>query len=140
MQFKDLDSLYKYIEEEAENIIQNQVANKIIEVIQDHVQEDVYNQYKPKRYERTGKLKKDIVKMNITKGVTIYPNRMEDGKYIPDIIETGEGYKYPDKYNYGYGKPRPFVRETIKDLKQNEQHIKVFIQEIEKKGFKVVRK
>lgn len=91
--------------------------------MQQHVQSDVYDVYEPKVYERTGDLKKDIEIREVADGVAIIPTRTDEetGRYIPDVIESGKGYMY--NYGYGYEKPRPFVENTRKELRDTGAHV-----------------
>lgn len=84
---------------------------------QDHVEEDVYGTYSPLLYERTGKLKDAFITTNESNGVSLDNIREDDGKDVATVIETGKGYTYPDSYEYGYGKPRPFMKNTAETLK-----------------------
>ncbi|MER0467714.1 hypothetical protein ABR330_13765 [Bacillus cabrialesii subsp. cabrialesii] len=84
---------------------------------QDHVEEDVYGTYSPLLYERTGKLKDAFITTNESNGVSLDNIREDDGEDVATVIETGQGYTYPDSYGYGYGKPRPFMKNTSETLK-----------------------
>jgi hypothetical protein len=63
---------------------------------QDHVEEDVYDTYSPLLYERTGKLKDAFITTNESNGVSLDNIREDDGKDVATVIETGQGYTYPD--------------------------------------------
>lgn len=84
---------------------------------QAHVEEDVYGTYSPLLYERTGKLKDAFITTNESNGVSLDNIREDDGEDVATVIETGQGYTYPDSYGYGYGKPRPFMKNTSETLK-----------------------
>ncbi|MED0868705.1 hypothetical protein P4T23_06560 [Bacillus spizizenii] len=84
---------------------------------QDHVEEDVYGAYNPLLYERTGQIKDSFITANESDGVSLDNIREDNGKDIATVIETGQGYTYPDSYRYGYGKPRPFMKNTAESLK-----------------------
>ncbi|MEC1685955.1 hypothetical protein [Bacillus mojavensis] len=84
---------------------------------QDHVEEDVYGAYSPLLYERTGKLKDAFITTNESNGVSLDNIREDDENDVATVIETGQGYTYPDSYGYGYGKPRPFLKNTSETLK-----------------------
>ncbi|MCY7919159.1 hypothetical protein [Bacillus vallismortis] len=84
---------------------------------QDHVEEDVYGAYSPLLYERTGNLKGAITTINESYGISLDNTREDEGKDVATVIETGQGYTYPDSYGYGYGKPRPFMKNTAETLK-----------------------
>lgn len=84
---------------------------------QEHVDEDVYGAYNPLLYERTGQIKDAFITTNESNGVSLDNIREDDGKDVATVIETGQGYTYPDSYGYGYGKPRPFMKNTAETLK-----------------------
>lgn len=84
---------------------------------QDHVEEDVYSTYSPLLYERTGNLKGSFITTNESNGVSLDNIREDDEKDVAAVIETGRGYTYPDSYGYGYGQPRPFMKNTAETLK-----------------------
>ena len=116
---KNLDELFKMLNQEAKKAIAKKNSNTIktaIETGKSRVETDVYS-YKPKRYERTGKLKESWEVTESVEGIILENTRRDEdtGKYIPYTIETGEGYEYSG-YGYDYEKPRPFVENTGKDL------------------------
>lgn len=57
------------------------------------------------------------------------------GRPIAEVIETGYGY---DVRNWEYdGVPRPFMKNTAKDLEQNKDHIKAFVYGMRAKGYDI---
>ncbi|WIT28000.1 hypothetical protein [Bacillus phage SPbetaL7] len=84
---------------------------------QAHVEDDVYGAYSPLLYERTGNLKGAFTTINESNGISLDNTREDEGKDVATVIETGQGYTYPDSYGYGYGKPRPFMKNTAETLK-----------------------
>ncbi|MCY9015071.1 hypothetical protein ABE208_16440 [Bacillus inaquosorum] len=93
------------------------VKQIMVKTGQEHIDEDVYGAYDPLLYERTGKLKDAFITTNESNGVSLDNIREDDGKDVATVIETGQGYTYPDSYGYGYGKPRPFMKNTAETLK-----------------------
>ncbi|MFG6669389.1 hypothetical protein ACGYLS_02945 [Bacillus subtilis] len=93
------------------------VKQIMMETGQEHVDEDVYGAYNPLLYERTGQIKDAFITTNESNGVSLDNIREDDGKDVATVIETGKGYTYPDSYGYGYGKPRPFMKNTAETLK-----------------------
>ncbi|WGE41010.1 hypothetical protein [Bacillus stercoris] len=83
----------------------------------ERIDEDVYGAYNPLLYERTGQVKDAFITTNESNGVSLDNIREDDGKDVATVIETGQGYTYPDSYGYGYGKPRPFMKNTAETLK-----------------------
>ncbi|MCY8997813.1 hypothetical protein [Bacillus inaquosorum] len=84
---------------------------------QDHIDEEVYGAYSPLLYERTGQIKDAFITTNESNGMSLDNIREDNGKDVATVIETGQGYTYPDSYGYGYGKPRPFMKNTAETLK-----------------------
>ncbi|MGO0713208.1 hypothetical protein P5408_010275 [Bacillus subtilis] len=93
------------------------VKQIMVKTGQEHVEEDVYGAYSPLLYERTGQIKDSFITINESNGVSLDNIREDEGKDVATIIETGKGYTYPDSYGYGYGKPRPFMKNTAETLK-----------------------
>ncbi|WP_350253525.1 hypothetical protein [Bacillus halotolerans] len=93
------------------------VKQIMVKTGQEHVNEDVYGAYNPLLYERTGQIKDAFITDNESNGVSLDNIRKDDGKDVATVIETGQGYTYPDSYGYGYGKPRPFMKNTSETLR-----------------------
>ncbi|WP_396583192.1 hypothetical protein ACFVP7_10115 [Bacillus sp. SG20033] len=93
------------------------VKQIMVKTGQEHVEEDVYGAYSPLLYERTGQIKDSFITINESNGVSLDNIREDGGKDVATVIETGKGYTYPDSYGYGYGKPRPFMKNTAETLK-----------------------
>ena len=118
--FKNMKELEKYINQQAKKAMNqgNAVKKTVMETGQKHVKEDVYDVYtpdptNPRSYKRTGKLATSWDSSPTADGIEIFNTREDDGKYIPEIIETGQGYSYDFEYK---GKPRPFLANTKKEL------------------------
>ncbi|WP_423734300.1 hypothetical protein ACO9S3_07945 [Bacillus velezensis] len=113
---KDIAALIEYAAKQA---VQKQAntKNTLIKTGQEHVQSDVYDAYDPLEYERTSLLKDSFVIQNESNGISLDNTRGDNGKDVATVVETGQGYTYPDKYDYGYGKPRPFMKNTAESLK-----------------------
>ncbi|MEY8818316.1 hypothetical protein AB7C35_03480 [Bacillus subtilis] len=117
---KNINEIKVMIEKAAIQSIHKSTSNVkqvMMETGQDHVEEDVYGAYSPLLYERTGKLKDAFITTNESNGVSLDNIREDDGKDVATVIEIGQGYTYPDSYGYGYGKPRPFMKNTSETLK-----------------------
>lgn len=120
MMAKNINEIKVMIEKAAIQSIHKSTSNVkqvMMETGQDHVEEDVYGAYSPLLYERTGKLKDAFITTNESNGVSLDNIREDDGKDVATVIEIGQGYTYPDSYGYGYGKPRPFMKNTSETLK-----------------------
>ncbi|MCY9159402.1 hypothetical protein MOF25_03495 [Bacillus atrophaeus] len=116
---KNMKEIATMIEFAAKQAIQKQSNTKqsMIKTGQDHVQSDVYDSYDPLVYERTTLLKDSFVIENHTNGISLDNTREDNGKDVATVVETGLGYTYPDEYGYGYGKPRPVMKNTAESLK-----------------------
>jgi hypothetical protein len=137
-QFKNLNELAKYIDKMTKQSLIEHVAPIVKERMQEHVDTDVYEAYKPKKYDRTGKLKKEIEIQEIEDGIAITPTRTDEdtGKYIPAIIESGKGYTYSG-YGYAYEQPRPFVQNTKEEILHEGIHKKELVKSLKNKGLNI---
>lgn len=120
MMARNIKEIKTMIEKNAIQSIHKSSSNVkqiMMETGQEHVDEDVYGAYNPLLYERTGQIKDAFITTNESNGVSLDNIREDDGKDVATVIETGQGYTYPDSYGYGYGKPRPFMKNTAETLK-----------------------
>ena len=136
--FKNLKELEKYINEQAKKALQNgrHVKNTVIETGKKHVDKDVYSVYTPKIYERTGLLRESWDVENTDDGIAVFNTRTDDGKYIPQVVESGIGYDYTG-YNYAYEKPRPFIAETRRELKNSNTLKEAMKKDLRDAGFDI---
>lgn len=117
---EQLKAMKKKIEGKAKEVLNNEVADKVIDIGKDSVQTNVYDEYPDPVYKRTYQLRDEAwEKIPAENGVIIRSNRTEKNKktgkifQISAIVESGEGYSIPDKNNPPkYGKPRPFMEKT----------------------------
>ncbi|PSA89378.1 hypothetical protein C6370_20705 [Bacillus atrophaeus] len=116
---KNIKEIKTLIEFAAKQAIQKHSNTKktMVKTGQEHVQSDVYDSYDPLVYERTTLLKDSFVIENHTNGISLDNTREDNGKDVATVVETGLGYTYPDEYGYGYGKPRPVMKNTAESLK-----------------------
>jgi len=135
--FNNLQDLFKFIESEVKDSLQKDVANKVIEVEQEHIKSDVYF-YEPKQYKRTGTLisKNSFEIKPIENGVSIRNITQHGGKDIPQVVEYGVDYDYTG-YGYEYEDPRPFVRNTREEIFRDNIHIKALKKGLVNKGYKI---
>ncbi|KON87336.1 hypothetical protein AF332_11205 [Sporosarcina globispora] len=111
----DLKDLRKYVNQMAKKAMNqgNAVKNTVIEEGKKQVQETVYDVYTPRIYERSGELKESWEAEETADGMAMFNDRRDDGRYVAEVVETGQGYQYDFEYN---GKPRPFTENTRKAL------------------------
>lgn len=143
-EFNSIADLEAYINKQIQESLQTDVAQKVIDIAQDHVQTDVYDVYAPKEYTRTGQLKQDFVATPIPNGIEIENTRSDGERYIPEIIEYGhdkseQGYEYPAYYPTGdnFIQPRPFIENTVKELETGNIHVTELKKSLQNKGFNI---
>jgi hypothetical protein len=135
--YGNLNELAKYLNKVTNQSLATDVGNKVKQVMQEHVVEDVYDEYTPTIYERTGRFAKEIEITSIQNGVEVSPTREENGRYIPAIIETGKGYSWKGSEIYKTKQKRPFVERTIDELVQKNTHVEELKKSLRKKGLDV---
>lgn len=121
----------------------NNLQNSLVQIGKNHVQEDVYDTYTPKVSKRTGKLLTSWdIKVKDTQ-LTLHNTREHDGKYIPSIIETGQGYDYEpseERWNISpvpENNERPFIENTRTEIKESKVVQKELIKHLSKKNYTV---
>ncbi|MCY8837702.1 hypothetical protein [Bacillus atrophaeus] len=116
---KNIKEIKALIEFAAKQAIQKHSNTKktMVKTGQEHVQSDVYDTYDPLLYKRTSLLKNSFIIENHVNGISLDNTRDDNGKDVATVVETGEGYTFRDKYGYGYGKPRPVMKNTAETLK-----------------------
>ena len=143
-----IESQLKKIEKQLQSKIQDALAKEVFEktrnVMQEHIQKDVYDAYTPYNagggndyYHRTYELIADDTIEGKVKGnvLTVKNTRHEDKRDIVEVIETGKGYTwgYTRDLNEEIG-AREFIAETKKDLRENGQHIEALKSGLKRQG------
>ncbi|XOS93103.1 hypothetical protein ACLMAB_05505 [Brevibacillus laterosporus] len=121
--FKNLHELNSYLVDQISSSLID-VGEKTKKTMQNRVDTDVYESYTPTTDKRTGKLKDNIEISLSHNTVSITPTRSENEKYIPRIIETGEGYDWINSRIYKTKQKRPFVQNTKEEIIDKKLHIK----------------
>lgn len=115
MDIKTRKQLEKELQKRIKKVMSKQVKNMTKSTMQNHVIEDVYNQYIPESYVRTGQLLKDIdTKMVDNNTLSIESVRRDGEKDVSSIIESGVGYSTPE-LDAKIG-ARPFTERTKDEL------------------------
>lgn len=130
--FKNLHELNSYLVDQISSSLMN-VGEETKKTMQDRIDKDVYESYTPTIDKRTGKLKNDIEISLSHNTVSISPTRSENEKYIPRIIETGEGYDWINSRIYKTKQKRPFVQNTKEDIVDKKLHIKTLKSSLKQK-------
>lgn len=115
----------------------SETVQTVIKMGKENVQEEVYDVYTPKQYERTGQLKESSWTSSRTPdGVAIENIRIDEetGKNITYTVATGEGYDYDFEYS---GRPRDFIEATREDLRNGNELKNAVANDLRKQGFTV---
>lgn len=141
--FSSLKEMEKYIQDEINKSLKNDVAPVVKEVMSAEVQNTVYSVYEPKMYKRRynngGLMSENNMNDTLIKdGViavsndTPFNGKNYSGKTLTEVVVTGEGYTYD--YPYEYNQPRDFIEATRKDLIQTQAHTKALVNGLKKSG------
>ena len=144
--FNSIADLEKYIRSAIKNSLKNEVFEKVRDVEQQHIDDDVYGVYKPAMYKRRDinegliadkNIKKTMIGddtlqvTNETKPNPIgYPQSQvtTKGKNLAMLVEGGDGasgvYDFPSDDEDAYMNPRPFTQNTIDELAATGKHTK----------------
>lgn len=119
----------------------DEVADKVIDVAKKQVKETVYDAYEPVApekggYERTYLLQNSWgVSLYSPLTIGVFSDRWDGSKYVSEVVETGKGYDITG--NYPYEVPRPFVQNTIDELKKTKIHVDAYAKALRDVGYKV---
>lgn len=119
--FDDLASMFKFLEQQAQSVLKQEIAKTVVKKMQKHIQEDVYDVYDPVMYERKGYngglIADDNIEITVVDDNTISVEniRFDGDREVAEIVESGMGYIFDFPYN---GVPRPFTENTRKELQE----------------------
>ncbi|ATF13695.1 hypothetical protein A616_17405 [Brevibacillus brevis X23] len=136
-QFRNLNELNRFLNNQVKQSLVKDVGVKVKQVMQEHVVDDVYDAYSPTQYERTGELAKEIDVKQCINGVEITPTREDNGRYIPSIIESGQGYSWKGSEIYSTQQKRPFVENTRREIVEKNIHVEELRKSLRMRGFEV---
>lgn len=147
-EFSKWSDLEKYLKKQIKDALANEVKSEVVETERRHVQKDVYEVYNPKMYKRrkeNGGLmdEKNIVGVMLSDDTLEVENKTPanpygipqervttEGKNLPGLIEFGDDngygrYDFPpsDGEDDSYMFPRPFISNTVEELKNSKAHI-----------------
>ncbi len=138
--FNNLTDLMKQLDEQIAETLRVDVGNTAKEIMKDKIQEEVYSVYSPTVYQRQGEHggltdDENIEVTMISKDtVSIESKRMDDGRNVSEIVETGQGYEYSFPYA---GVARPFTEATREELENNGAVEAALYKGLRKKGLDV---
>lgn len=139
MTFKNLDSLFKHIEKQVQDTMENEVADAVKDNMAEAVQTSVYDAYNPMYYKRRmqngGLIDKDNMEVTeIPNGIVVRDvapldnGRIRSDFSLDEIIVNGLGNQPFE---------RDFYAETKEKLSENNNHVEALKQGLKKRGFKV---
>jgi hypothetical protein len=134
--FSNIKQLELYVNKMAKEAMLkgNSVKNTVISTGKKHVQEDVYDVYSPKVYQRTGELKENWKVEEISDGIAVFNDRREGEKDIVETIEYGKNYDFDFEYS---NTPRPFIENTRQELSKGNKLANSLKQDLKSIGLDV---
>lgn len=137
MTFKNINALFKHIEEQVQDTMTNEVADAVTENMAEAIQTSVYDAYSPQYYKRRMQNGGLIDRNNMD--VTEIPN----GIAVHDAASLDNGrndYNLDEIIVYGLGNQpfeRDFYAETTERLQENQEHTETLKQGLKKRGIEV---
>lgn len=131
--YDDVEELLKSLEADIEDTLMHEVLDEVKEIELRHVEEDVFDVYKPKIYERrdsggiddpdniVGTIQNMEMEVeNITPFASGY-GTWNRGVGLTELINEGNStsgyfYDYPGEFN----QPRPFLDNTIEEIERTD--------------------
>ena len=152
--FSSLQDLTRYVQDNINEVLEDEVLDAVRTVMLRHVEADVYDKYSPREYVRRredGGLSDpdNIVSDLASDGVVWIGNSAEFSQNPPSdnygwelsgLVEFGDGW---DGYYYEYQisgrpymQPRPFISNTRQELKSTKPHIAAMKKGLQSRGIK----
>lgn len=137
MTFKNINTLFKHIEEQVQDTMANEVADTVKDNMAEAVHTSVYDAYSPQYYNRrmqNGGLS-DTHNMEVTE--------FKNGIAVHDAAPLDNGrndYNLDEIIVYGLGNQpfeRDFYAETVERLSENQKHTGALKQGLKKRGIEV---
>ena len=115
--FKSIAELELYLQKKISESLQVDVALESRQLMREHIQSDVYEEYTPTHYVNTWELINSCKTTPIGDDAIELTNtrRGEEGENIPYIIEYSKGYSWGTNLDERIG-PRPFMKKTYESL------------------------
>ena len=128
-----ISDLIRNIENAIIEAVENEASNRMVEIVKEHIDSDVYDKYNPTEYKRTKDLKNSVQK-TIDSGsgdilITIdhdddklnYESILGQEVYqqgIPIMIEKGKIHPLFGG-GFSYLQPRPYMHNSEEEIKKN---------------------
>lgn len=127
-----IDQLCVNIKRAIEDAVKNEVTEQMIEIVKEHIDEDVYSAYEPSEYRRTRTLQDSLQKTVSpnTNGIKItidhdsskmdYQSKVsgqsvDEQQKIPNAIEYGKIHPLFGE-GFSYLSPRPYMSNAEKEI------------------------
>lgn len=143
-QFKNLHSLFKHIEKNIDEVLQNEVAQTGRQTMKKNIESEVYSKYTPKEYKRDredgGLLDDANIPTTLLKSgvLSISSNRTDGNTNVSKVVTEGIGYTWENSAIYNMQPyPRRFVYQTFLELERTLSHLKAMKDGLRKRGFRV---
>lgn len=137
MTFKNINDLFKHIEEQVQDTMVNEVADTVKDNMAEAIQTSVYDAYSPEYYKRrmnNGGLS-DTHNMEVTE----IPNGIS--VHNAASLDNGRNdYNLDEIIVYGLGNQpfeRDFYAETAERFQENQEHTEALKQGLKKRGIEV---
>ena len=140
--YNSINYLFADLEKDIEEIVSNPIKDKVIEMAQDSVQENVLDVYTPKVYKRrsghnSGGLKDTWVSDTIVNNDKITLTGKNSAKPINsefgDLAENiEEGYEKKDKE---WNRPRPFISKAQEKIDNSDIIENTLVEELKNRGW-----
>ena len=140
--YNNINYLFADLEKDIEEIVTNPIKDKVIEMAQDSVQENVLDVYTPKVYKRrsghnSGGLKdtwvSDTIVNNDKITLTVKNSAKPINSEFGDLAENiEEGYGKKDKE---WNRPRPFISKAQEKIDNSDIIEDTLLDELKNKGW-----
>lgn len=124
--FKDLNSLFKHVQKQANSTLKNEIAQEAVSEMQRQIQDKVYDAYEPlypenRRMYNDGVIDPRNIEVQTVgdNGISIEDIAYDGARNVPFIVESGVGYYAgaPDVLTRG----RKFTQGTREALEKSDQ-------------------
>lgn len=142
--YYDIDDLICEISNDIEDIAENEIKDKVIEMAQDSVQENVLDVYEPQYYKRRSGHNSDGLKDTWKSEVTNNNNKISlkvtniaksKNSGFGDLVENiEEGYGNKDKE---WNSPRAFIKPLQEEIENSDEIEKLLLKSLKEKGYDI---
>lgn len=134
---KNYKELAALINKQINDAMKNEVSKVARNTLKENVVTEVYEEYTPTTYQRTGGLLQDenIETVMVDENtLSVRSTRHEGNRDIAEVIETGENYSYPGLDEIIGA--RPFHAETARELDEKGLAKKALVEGLNRQGLK----